>query len=92
MRVLIFICLLVLSAPTMGAHALELNLEEAPATSAPDCSQCHELCKKQPDGESIQSLDNWICQQCLSLCLKKSFKPEEPEEFIPSPCPAKPIV
>ncbi len=59
-----------------------------------DCGQCAEMCK-EPEGESIKSLNQWICQQCLSLCQNKNLGSgdnfEYEDEYEVQPCPAKPI-
>jgi len=60
-----------------------------------DCGQCAEMCQEPTDGESVQSLNNWICQQCLSLCQNKNIEPEDnfeyEDDYEVQPCPAKPI-
>jgi len=56
------------------------------------CSECDEICADGVEGESIKSLNDWVCQQCLKLCQSKQH--EQSDSFkghTVQPCPAKPV-
>lgn len=90
--VIVIAGLFALTYPT-NAFAEGLSIDDG--VIGDDCGQCTEMCQEPTDGESVQSLNNWICQQCLSLCQNKNIEPEDnfeyEDDYEVQPCPAKPI-
>ncbi len=80
-------CLLVLiftlSLP-VDAFADEAQVGEHAGKT--DCSQCDKMCEESVDGESLESLNNWICKQCLELCEEQNTPDEPLEDMGSSPC------
>ncbi len=79
---------------TYSTNAFAEGITKHDGVIGDDCGQCAEMCK-EPEGESIKSLNQWICQQCLSLCQNKNLGSgdnfEYEDEYEVQPCPAKPI-
>ena len=91
MRAAIIIAGLFMLTCPVNTYAAGLQINEDDAIGN-DCAQCDEMCAEPTEGESIRSLNNWLCQQCLKLCQDQNTETENNfEEYEIQPCPAKPV-